>query len=134
MQDIFKELLLEAVSRNRIITSMKNNVVNIIFYDDPTDPNVESGYRTIEIYAYGTTKAGNPAIIAWLRNEKSATLKSGNSHDAIRWRIYRLDRIKSFQNTIQKFDSSKAFVDQNRPHLNLGYKNMSTIYYKVIPQ
>lgn len=127
-----EELLLEDVSRNRIITSMKNRVVNLIYYDDPSDE-VLSGYRTIEIYAYGTSKAGNPVIIAWLRNNMSKTINSGNARDKIRWRMYRLDRIKSFKNTIQKFDASSEYVSQNRPKLNLGYKNLGTIIYKIEP-
>ncbi len=135
MNNIFKELLLESVSRNRIITSMKNRVVNLIYYDDPSAGDlVKSGYRSIEIYAYGLTKSGSPAIIAWLRNDFSKTLKSGRKNDAIRWRIFRLDRIKSFQNTNQKFDTSPEYVAANRPKLNLGYKTLPTIYFKIDPK
>lgn len=127
-----KGLILEDVSRNRIITSMKNRVVNLIYYDDPSDE-VLAGYRSIEIYAYGTSKAGNPVILAWLRNNMSKTLNSGDANDKIRWRMYRIDRIKSFKNTIQKFDASSEFISQNRPKFNLDYKNLGSIFYKIEP-
>jgi len=125
-------LIVEAVQKNRIINSMDNNIVNLIYYQDPKS-DVKSGYRSIEIYAYGVTKAGNPAIIAWLRNDFSKTLRSGKKRDAVRWRIFRLDRITSFQNTVQKFDSSSAFVQKERPYLNLAYKTLPAVYKKIIP-
>lgn len=127
------DLLNEGVQKSRIINSMDNRIVNIIYYQDQK-AGVKAGYRTIEIYAYGVSKAGNPVIIAWLRNDYSKSLKSGKKNDAIKWRIYRLDRITSFQNTIQKFDTSKEFVSQNRPKLNLAYKNIPAITHKITPQ
>jgi hypothetical protein len=111
---------------------MDNRIVNIIYYSDPT-ADVKSGYRTVEIYAYGVSKAGNPVILCWLRNDFSKSLRSGKPHDAVKWRMYRLDRITSFQNTIQKFDTSKEFVSRERPKLNLLYRNMGGIYKKIIP-
>lgn len=131
--DLIKELLMEAVNRNQIINCMKNNIVTVITYEDPSEK-VENGIRTIEIYAYGLTKKGHPAIIAWLRNNKSKSLNSGKPNDRIRWRIYRLDRIKRLQNSIQKFDSSLEFVNKERPKLNLMYKNFSEIFYKIEPK
>lgn len=132
-ENFFKELLTEAVNRNQIINCMKNNIVSVIRYEDPSET-VENGIRTIEIFAYGVTKGGHPAIIAWLRNNKSRTLNSGRPNDRVRWRIYRLDRIKSLQNSIQKFDSSLEFVKKERPKLNLMYRNFSEIYYKIEPK
>lgn len=131
--NIFKNLITEAVNRNRIIKSMDDRTVNIIYYTDPKS-DVKSGYRTIEIYAYGVTKAGNPAIIAWLRNGFSKTLKSGKPHDAVQWRMYRLDRITSFQNTIQKFDTTPAFITANRPKLNNAYKTLPQLFHKIEPK
>ena len=69
-----------------------------------------------------------------VRNNKSRTLNSGRPNDRVRWRIYRLDRIKSLQNSIQKFDSSLEFVKKERPKLNLMYRNFSEIYYKIEPK
>jgi hypothetical protein len=128
-----KQLITESVSRNRIIKSMNDNTVNIIYYSDPSS-DVKSGYRTIEIYAYGLSLAGNPVIIAWLRNNFSKTIRSGKRNDAVPWRMYRLDRITSFQNTIQKFDTSPAFISANRPKLNLMYKSLSQVFNKIKPK
>lgn len=121
-EELFKELLTEAVSMSRIINSMKDRTVNIIGYTTPGEDKVR--YRPIEIYAYGYTKKGNPAILAWIRNDNSKTLKSGRSNDAIRWRIFRLDRVTSFQNTIQKYDTSMDFVKSQRPYLKTSYKTL----------
>ncbi len=132
MFGFLKGLLFEAVSKNRIINAMKNRTVVMIYYDDPKS-GILPGYRYIEIYAYGSTKKGNPAIIGWLRNEKSQTLKSGKRNDAIRWRIFRLDRITSMQNTNQKYDTSTEYVSANRQPFNLQYKTLPNIIYKIVP-
>ncbi len=133
--NIFKELLLESVDKARILNSMKNRVVNLIYYSGighDGEP-IKSGYRSIEPFALGLNHKNKLVLIAWLRNDFSKTLKSGKKRDAIRWRMFVVENIRSFQNTIQKFDTDPAFLAANRPKLNLGYKNLSTVYYKIDP-
>jgi hypothetical protein len=125
-------LLNEAASSNQIIQMMKSRRVASIDYIQPPGEGV-SGYRYIEIYAYGTTKAGNPCIIGWLRNDLSSSLKSGRKNDAIRWRIFRLDKIRALKYATQTYDTTLKFISTERPELNLNYRNLGTVYYKIIP-
>ena len=127
-EDILKELLQESASRNDIMTAMKDRTVVAINYDG--DANV----RYVEIYAYGLTKGGNPAVIGWLRNNISKTLRLPIARHKIKWRIYRLDKIDHMQMTKTHFDASPDFIRQNRPHFNIGYRNFSQIYYKITPE
>jgi hypothetical protein len=123
-------LLNEAASSNQIIQMMKSRRVASIDYA-PEDG--ITGYRYIEIYAYGTTKAGNPCIIGWLRNDYSATLKSGRKNDAIRWRIFRIDKIRALKYATQTYDTTLKFISAERPELNLNYRNLGSVFYKIIP-
>lgn len=136
MSNIFKELLLESINNARIITSMKNRTVNLIFYSGighDGEP-IKSGYRSIEPFALGLNHKNKLVLIAWLRNDFSKTLKSGRKRDQIRWRMFLVENIRSFQNTIQKFDTDPTFIATNRPKLNLSYKSLSTIIYKIDPK
>ncbi len=122
--DIYKELLTEAVRDNYVINSIKNKRVIKIFYEG--DINNGKGYRSIEVYCYGISSAGNQVIRAFQREGVSAT-KTGNrdSFDNIpSWRLFRVDRISSFVNTIQ-------FHKGDRPKYNPNDKGMSRIIYAL---
>jgi hypothetical protein len=122
-------LLLEQVANltNRIIKAMYDRKVIKIDYQPVDDPKGGlNGIRDIEIYALGVNRFGNMVIYAWLRNDKSKTLKSGRQNDALRWRMFRLDGIKSFTPTIQTFDISDDYVKNMRPKLNKTYNRSLT--------
>ena len=117
----------------RIIDVMKNQRVVKFFYTPPQDP--EGGvkaYRDVEIYALGTNRWGKRVIFAWLRSNTSKTLNRPRANDRIRWRMFRLDGISSFNNTIQQYDISDNFTFTNRPKLNKLFNksltNATTIF------
>jgi hypothetical protein len=128
-----RQLLSEAVQANRITTSIKNRVVNKIYYSG--DDHEAAGWRSVEIFAFGRNQAGRDVIRAWLREGKSAT-PQGDGVDPLRskpgWRLYRLDRISSFQNTNQRFAADQATCQRRK--YNPHDRHMATIYYALEPQ
>ena len=112
---------------NMIISAMKNRRVVKFFYTPPQDPEGGvKGYRDVEIYALGTNRWGKRVIFAWLRNFTSKTLNRPRPNDRIRWRMFRLDGISSFNNTIQNHDISDNFTFANRPKLNKKFNKSLT--------
>ncbi len=132
MGSVFRELLTEAVQSNRIITSMKNRVVNKIYYDG--DETMRPGWRSVEIYCYGTSTGGNDVIRAWQREGVSDT-PNGNGQDPLTrkpgWRLFRVDGISSFANTGLKFETDPATLERTRPYYNARDKQMTHIYYAI---
>jgi len=133
---LLKNLITEQTGsglEKRIIDIMKNQRVVKFFYTPPQDP--EGGvkaYRDVEIYAIGTNRWGKRVIFAWLRSNTSKTLNRPRANDRIRWRMFRLDGISSFNNTIQQYDISDNFTFTNRPKLNKLFNksltNATTIF------
>lgn len=133
---LLKNLIAEQTGsglEKRIIDVMKNQRVVKFFYTPPQDP--EGGvkaYRDVEIYAIGTNRWGKRVIFAWLRSNTSKTLNRPRANDRIRWRMFRLDGISSFNNTIQQYDISDNFTFTNRPKLNKLFNksltNATTIF------
>jgi hypothetical protein len=133
---LLKNLITEQTGsglEKKIIDVMKNQRVVKFFYTPPQDP--EGGvkaYRDVEIYAIGTNRWGKRVIFAWLRSNTSKTLNRPRANDRIRWRMFRLDGISSFNNTIQQYDISDNFTFTNRPKLNKLFNksltNATTIF------
>lgn len=134
LRRMIDKLLFEAVQNNRIITSIKNRQINKIYYDG--EDTQRPGYRSIEVYCFGMNYSGNAVIRAWQREGVSDT-PYGDGHDKLKekpgWRMFRLDGIKSFNNTNLKFDASDRFLSSNRPRYNAHDKDMQTIYYALEP-
>lgn len=134
LESLMKELMTEAVQSNRIINSIKNRVVNKIYYDG--DATMRPGYRSIEIYALGTSTAGNAVIRAWQRGGTSDT-PHGDGHDKLKnipgWRLFDLNGIQQFDNTIQKFEATESYINTNRPGYNPHDKQMTRVEYALIP-
>lgn len=134
LKKIINKLLFEAVQNNRIITSIKNRQINKIYYDG--DNTIRAGYRSIEVYCFGINYSGNAVIRAWQREGVSDT-PYGDGYDKLKekpgWRMFRLDGIKSFNNTNLKFDASERFLLSNRPRYNAHDRDMQTIYYALEP-
>lgn len=134
LKRVINNFLFEAVQNNRIITSIKNRQINKIYYqgEDTQRP----GYRSIEIYCFGTNYSGNPVIRAWQREGVSDT-PYGDGRDKLKekpgWRFFRLDGIKSFNNTNLNFDATERYLLSNRPRYNAHDKDMQSIYYALEP-
>lgn len=130
LAEVGRTLLAEAVQANRITTSIKNRVVNKIYYagDETQNP----GWRSIEPWAYGRNKRGRDVIRAWQREGQSDT-PQGDRKDPLRnkpgWRMFRVDRISSYQNATQRFATDSATCAARS--YNPQDRDMSTIYYAV---
>lgn len=116
--------LTEWVSRDNVSNAIKNKDVVFIYYAG--DNTVNKGYRTIEPFLLGRTKAGNLALRAWQQN---GATDRGNSpsrkNDEIPgWRLFRLDGITSLVKTLRKFEG-------DRPNYNPKDTQMSEIIIAV---
>lgn len=129
------ELLTESVNRNRIISAINNRYVIKMYYDDPDG---KPGFRTIEPFVYGTGNGGTKNlppnreyIRAWIRSDWSNTLTApdNKSRDRVRWRLFRVDKIKGFNNIVNNktFESDPEFIRQYRPQYNPNDKDLNVI-------
>lgn len=133
IKDNIKEfrLLTEWVNRNDIIDAIQKHDVIYIYYAG--DETVNRGYRTIEPYALGVSTAGNLVLRAW----EQAGASDSKDHEPksqptsqYGWRLFRLDGITSWLNTMKKFATDKSKI---RPKYNPNDKGMTEIIAAVNP-
>ena len=98
LYNTFKSLILEIASIDSIVDAIKKKHKVIIFYDG--DEPGGRGLRRIEPVCFGYSKADNPVLRAWD--------EEGSSHTAYRgeqplpgWRLFRVDKILSFNPTAE---------------------------------
>lgn len=84
-----------------------------IFYRG--DKNIAAGQRTIEVYAYGLSSAGNPVMRAF-------QLAGDTQTEMPDWKLFRIDRISRWVETNQRFDQPRPKFNPN------GDRSMSTVY------
>lgn len=95
LQDILNEVLLEAVSSDKVIDAIQNRYQVIINYSDDKKRAPEK--RLIEPYAYGISQAGNGVLRAFQYE--------GDTFRGIpKWKLFRLDRVESWTPTDQHFN------------------------------
>jgi len=138
LYNIGKLLILETVSRSKILPSMKNRNVVTFWYDDPDEgEGIKPGYREVEPYVFGRHyKSGNEVIRAWLIRGVS---KTGELDPSLvpGWRLFRVDRMG---NWIDTGDTFEPYVDNSpvREKYNPDDKHMISgrgkIYYKIEPE
>jgi hypothetical protein len=118
------ELITEGVmTPNKVIDIMNNRQRINIWYDSGDGQN--TGKRTIDIYAYGLTKAGNRVIRAFQPFGDTKTKKPA-------WKFFILDKIIKMEPTNFKIYSPISDLSQDFPKWNEnGDKSMSTVY-KII--
>ena len=134
LHNITKELILEAVNRDKVIDAIEKKLVCTIFYEEPSNKNkVKPGYREIEPFVYGkgyvTSKTqvvlhpDREYVRAWVIR---GTSKTGKKDPSVLpgWRLFRLDRTRSWVNTQQNFDGI-------RDNYNPDDKNINSIFYSV---
>lgn len=108
-----ESLLNESVSGDEVSSAINNRVGVLITYNG--EKNEHNGVRYIEPYVYGATKQNNPAIRAY---QYYGDTKTGVPE----WKLFRLDRIQSWQPTGNKFDiepnargwAAQAFKGQDK--------------------
>jgi predicted DNA-binding transcriptional regulator YafY len=115
LQSLFKDIILEAVNRNQIITAIDNHNVCTIYYEGDTISN--PGYREIEPYVYGLSKRDNPVVRAYQLEGKSDTPENLPG-----WRLFRVDRMVDFINSGDIFNEPKPLYNPS------GDKDMVRIF------
>lgn len=139
LYNLFDEIILEEVGKARLLTENVSDQqvidaingkynVNILYDDYPNaNPSVAPSKRYIQVYNFGSTKAGNKAIRAFqIFGGSKTTPKSGN------WKIFRLDRIRGWYPTNMKFTQPVSNLSSAIPKYNeLGDKTMSQVSHKV---
>ena len=120
-----KELILENISRSRITDSIEKRKRVRIYYKGDGDE--VSGYRNIEPYVFGISKAGNQIVRAWQVNgvtdTESPMWKTFKVSKIVDWRPYPT-RFYSEPNKNQKTKSAPGYRDD-------GDDAMTTIYAQV---
>jgi hypothetical protein len=133
IRNVKKIRLNEWVSRDNIVDAIKNKDVVYIYYAG--DETINKGYRTIEPFVLGRTKAGNLALRAW--QQAGATDRGNNptrKNDEIpNWRLFRLDGITSMVKTLRKFETDPSYIATKRPKYNPKDSQMVEIIMAIEP-
>lgn len=123
------KLLMEGVSDDEVINAINGKYNVNITYDDYPDANpaVPPSKRYIQVYNLSDTRAGNKAIRAFqIFGGSKTTPKQGA------WKIFRLDRIRSWQPTKVTFAQPVSDKGPNIPtYNNQGDRTMSRVHNKV---
>jgi len=98
--DSLKSLVTEAASLGDVQDSIKKRKVVTIYYDG--NDNGGKGYRTIEPVCLGYSKKGNLVLRAW-ESEGSSWSASNKGNILPGWRLFRLDKIFTYQPTMDNF-------------------------------
>lgn len=117
-----ESILNESVSGDDVSSAIDNRVGVLITYNG--ENNEHSGVRYIEPYVYGATTKNNPAIRAY---QYYGDTKTGVPE----WKLFRLDRIQSWQPTGNKFDIEPQARGWAAQAFNGQDKLLPTIY-KVV--
>jgi len=128
LYSLLQNVILEAVSRSRVEDAIERKQRVRIYYD-PTINRTEgeedknlAGFRNIETYVYGLSKAGNPIIRAYQLNGVTETDSPG-------WKTFRLDRITDWRTYPSYFYVPISDRETRAPKYNdKGDKSMITIY------
>ena len=120
LTESLRGLILEIASLDSVQTAINNRNVVAIYYDG--DEPGGKGIREVEPVALGKSKAGNLVMRGWDREGSSHTAYKGEQ-PLPGWRLFRLDKILSFNPTGENFT-------QMRPGFNpQGDKRASRIIY-----
>jgi hypothetical protein len=116
-------VLNEEVPPKDVISAIKNKQGVVINYSDAE--NSAPGARYIEPYVYGLTRAGNDALRAY---QYHGATKRG----VPKWKLFRLDRITSWQPTQQHFNvEPREHGWSAEPYNYNGDKSMSRVLTQV---
>ena len=120
LYNTLQELILEVATRSQVEQAVEKKQRVRIYYDG--DETVIAGYRNIEPYVLGLSKAGNPIVRSWQLNGVTDTETPG-------WKTFRLDRISSWNKIPSYFYAPISDRDRSAPVYNsTGDRSMTTIY------
>jgi hypothetical protein len=97
LHELYQEILKENTSLSLIVNAINNHQIANLNYIGNDAPR---GVRKVEVYALGTTKAGNKAIRAF---QISGPTKTGNNE----WKIFKTGEFDKFELTDETFDSPR---------------------------
>lgn len=122
LYEILQKVLLteSAVDVNKVGDAIDKKYQVKINYRS-NDEDVANGARTIEVYAYGLTKAGNPVIRAF-QPYGDTTSTTPN------WKFFKLDRITNWETTNQFFHRPASDFYNVGKFNPTGDKSMSVVY------
>lgn len=113
--DILQNILSESVSSEAVNDAIDNQYQVEIEYDE--EGSNAKGKRIIEPYAYGITSAGNEAIRGF---QYFGDTKRGIP----KWKLFRLDRITSWNPTNNKFNLENSLVVNKFKPNDMGMSNV----------
>lgn len=109
LTETVKSLILEVASIDSIVDAIKKKNKVIIYYDG--DEPGGRGLRQIEPVCFGYSKADNPVLRAWDEEGASHTGYKGEQ-PLPGWRLFRVDKILSFKQTGEKFNTMRPGYNQ----------------------
>lgn len=123
LYNILYNILQESVTPNEVNAAINDKIQVIINYSD--EENRAPNKRLIEPYTYGMTKNGNAVLRAYQYEGDSFRGKP-------KWKMFRLDRIQSWQPTEQHFNAQpKERGWDAYPYNEQGDDSMTTIFNQV---
>lgn len=105
-----KNLVTEVASLGAVQDSIKKRKIVVIYYDG--NDNGGKGYRTIEPVCLGYSKKGNLVLRAW-ESEGSSWSAKNKGNFLPGWRLFRLDKIFTYQPTMDNFVDMKPNYNPN---------------------
>lgn len=117
LTQLYKQIINESVSRDKVLSAIENKDLIRVTYD-----NEATGPRTIQVYAFGDSKAGNPIIRVYQPFGDTET-------EIPTWKTFRLDRIMSWTVLNKKFYKPVSDYDTSIPSFNpSGDDTMRTVH------
>jgi len=121
LYSVLKHIILEDVNRNNIEDAIdKHQTIRIYYNGDETE---STGWRWIEPYVYGISKAGNPIIRAFQIEGVTDTEQPG-------WKTFRVDGIVRWIKTPKIFFKPISDRDDKVPEYREDGDDGMTIIYK----
>ncbi len=111
---LLENIILEAVNKSDIERAMDGRRIVSLNYNDESEPG-GNGKRFVEIYCYGTSKAGNDIIRIYQVGGDTKT-------EQPQWKTLRVDRIDNFEVLGGTFDTPRPLFNPT------GDESMDKIY------
>ena len=114
LYNIAESLILEVAGKSTIMDCMVDRRIAEVYYDDDEDPGGK-GKRWVEIYCYGTSKAGNDVVRVYQVGGDTKRMQPG-------WKLFRVDRMDALKKLGGTFSEPRPLFNPN------GDKDMTKIY------
>ena len=114
LYNIAESLILEVAGKSTIMDCMVDRRIAEVYYDDDEDPGGK-GKRWVEIYCYGTSKAGNDVVRVYQVGGDTKTMQPG-------WKLFSVDRMDALKKLGGTFSEPRPLFNPT------GDKDMTKIY------